>query len=68
MFGHAMSVVLGRKEEKQLITGAYTIANIYCRNCGEELGWKYLWAHDPKNRWKEGNFIIEKFKMIKEYN
>ncbi|KAL9432768.1 hypothetical protein AB3S75_027731 [Citrus x aurantiifolia] len=67
MFSNAMNVVLGRKEDKQMITGIYTIAKIYCSNCGEELGWHYLRAYDLKQKWKEGNFILEKFKMLKEY-
>jgi hypothetical protein len=61
-----MNVVLGRREEKTLISGIYTVASIYCSKCGQELGWHYLRAHDPKNRYKEGNFIIEKLKMLKE--
>ncbi|KAK9199571.1 hypothetical protein WN944_014763 [Citrus x changshan-huyou] len=67
MFSNAMNVVLGRKEDKQMITGIYTIAKIYCSNCGQELGWHYLRAYDLKQKWKEGNFILEKFKMLKEY-
>ncbi|KAH7557079.1 hypothetical protein JRO89_XS11G0043200 [Xanthoceras sorbifolium] len=66
MFSYAMNIVLGRREEKHLISGVYTIANIYCSKCGKELGWHYLRAHDLKNRCKEGNFIIEKLKMLKE--
>ncbi|KAK0593660.1 hypothetical protein LWI29_026648 [Acer saccharum] len=66
MFQYAMNVVLGRREEKKLMTGVYTIANIYCGKCGQELGWHYLRAHDPKQKYKEGNFILEKLKMIKE--
>ncbi|KAL5800863.1 hypothetical protein ACOSQ3_032495 [Xanthoceras sorbifolium] len=35
-------------EEKQLISGVYTIANIYCSKCSQELGWYYPRAHDLK--------------------
>ncbi|KAL5736966.1 hypothetical protein ACOSQ2_031754 [Xanthoceras sorbifolium] len=59
------SLKLIKREEKRLIYGVYTIANIYCSKCGQELGWHYLRAHDLKNRCKEGNFIIEKLKMLK---
>ncbi|KAJ0102674.1 hypothetical protein Patl1_05226 [Pistacia atlantica] len=67
MFAQAMNVVLGRREDKKMLTGVYTIANIYCGKCGEELGWQYLQAHDFKQKFKEGSFIIEKLKMIKVY-
>ncbi|CAI0452541.1 unnamed protein product [Linum tenue] len=67
MFSHVMNAVLGQKEEKQLMTGVFTIASIYCSRCGEGLGWKYVLAHDMKQKYKEGNFILEKSKLAKEY-
>ncbi|KAL5736821.1 hypothetical protein ACOSP7_031275 [Xanthoceras sorbifolium] len=48
----------GEREEKQLIFGVYTIANIHCSKFCQEMGWHYLRARDLKNRFKEGNFII----------
>ncbi|KAL5736967.1 hypothetical protein ACOSP7_031432 [Xanthoceras sorbifolium] len=53
-------------EDKMMITGSYTIANINCCKCGEELGWKYLRAHEPTQKYKEGNFVLENSKMIKD--
>lgn len=67
MFAQAMNVVLGRREDKKMLTGVYTIAHVYCSKCGEELGWQYLHAHDFTQKFKEGSFILEKLKMIKEY-
>ncbi|WCJ32469.1 Yippee family putative zinc-binding protein [Euphorbia peplus] len=63
LFSHVMNVVLGRKEEKQMMTGKYSIAGINCSKCGEELGWKYVAAFDPKQRYKEGHFVLEKLKI-----
>ncbi|XVE58320.1 hypothetical protein DITRI_Ditri04bG0160800 [Diplodiscus trichospermus] len=67
LFQHAMNIVLGPKKDKQLMTGVFSIANIYCSKCGEELGWKYVQAYDLKNRFKEGKFVLEKLKMVQEY-
>ncbi|KAK6250786.1 Yippee/Mis18/Cereblon - like 3 [Theobroma cacao] len=67
MFLHAMNIVLGPKQDRQLITGLYTTADIYCSKCGEELGWKYVQAYDLQNRFKEGKFILEKLKMVEEH-
>ncbi|PON72015.1 Yippee/Mis18-like [Parasponia andersonii] len=67
LFSHAMNITLGPKRDKQLITGVFTIADIYCRGCGEELGWKYITAHDATQRYKEGKFIIEISKIAKLY-
>ncbi|KAK2992777.1 hypothetical protein RJ640_023290 [Escallonia rubra] len=66
-FSHAMNIVVGQKEEKQLMTGHFTIADIYCSKCGEVLGWKYLRAYDARQKFKEGKFIMEKAKILKEY-
>ncbi|KAK4770257.1 hypothetical protein SAY87_030789 [Trapa incisa] len=66
-FSDAMNIVYGKKEHRQLMSGSFTIAPIYCSNCGEELGWKYLRADVDKQKFKEGKFVIEKSKIIKEY-
>jgi len=49
------------------MTGVYTIAGIFCSNCGEELGWKYLQAYEARQKFKEGKFIIETAKIAKDY-
>ncbi|TKY68769.1 yippee protein [Spatholobus suberectus] len=67
MFSHARNIVIGPKQERSLITGAYAVAGIFCNNCGEELGWKYLQAYDARQKFKEGKFIIETAKIVKEY-
>ncbi|KAK7386236.1 hypothetical protein VNO78_26304 [Psophocarpus tetragonolobus] len=67
LFSHARNIVYGPKQERNLITGLYTIADIFCSKCGEELGWKYLHASETREKFKEGKFIIEKAKILKEY-
>ncbi|KAG2708514.1 hypothetical protein I3760_05G197000 [Carya illinoinensis] len=67
LFSHAMNIIVGRKEDRKLITGAYSVADIYCCNCGEILGWKYLRVYEVKQKFKEGKFIIETAKIAREY-
>ncbi|KAK4571128.1 hypothetical protein RGQ29_029811 [Quercus rubra] len=67
LFSHAMNIIVGQKEDRKLITGLYTIADIYCCNCGEVLGWKYLRSYDVRHKNKEGKFIIERARISKEY-
>ncbi|CAN1812846.1 Protein yippee-like At4g27740 [Linum perenne] len=67
MFSDVMNVVLGPKVEKKLLTGTYLIADLRCSSCGQGLGWKYLVAYDAKQKYKEGNFILEISKLIKQY-
>ncbi|XP_015886641.1 protein yippee-like At4g27740 [Ziziphus jujuba] len=58
-FSHAMNILVGKREDRKLITGVYTVADIYCSNCGEALGWKFIRAYEVKQKFKEGRFIIE---------
>lgn len=62
-----MNIALGQTKEKQLITGLYNVADVYCKSCDEVLGWKYIRAYDAANSSKEGKFIIEQMKVAKEY-
>ena len=37
-----MNITLGPKEERLLMTGLHTVADIYCTCCNTVLGWKYV--------------------------
>ncbi|KAL5160799.1 Protein yippee-like [Glycine soja] len=65
LFSHAMNIILGPKEDRQLITGLHTVADVYCSDCGEELGWKYIKAYEETQKYKEGKCVLETFKIIK---
>jgi hypothetical protein len=39
---HRVNVTWGPKEERLLITGVHTVADIYCTSCNTVLGWKYV--------------------------
>ncbi|KAF3672980.1 Protein yippee-like [Capsicum annuum] len=66
LFDLVRNIVIGTKEERQLLTGLHTIAEIYCANCNEELGWKYERAVEPSQKYKEGKFILEESKIVKD--
>lgn len=66
LFAHAMNIVIGPKEDRQLVTGLHTVADIYCCDCREVLGWKYERAFEVSQKYKEGKYILEKSKIVKE--
>lgn len=66
LFSHVMNITVGVKEDRQLITGLHTVADVYCGDCREVLGWKYERAYEPTQKYKEGKFILEKSKIVKE--
>ena len=62
LFTHVVNVSMGPKENRTLITGLHTVADIYCNVCESVLGWKYLEAFEEAQKYKENKFIIEKRK------
>ncbi|CAN4099959.1 unnamed protein product [Withania somnifera] len=65
LFAHVKNIVVGTKEEKHLTTGLHTIADIYCSNCNEVLGWKYQHAVQPSQKYKKGNSYSRSPKLLK---
>lgn len=41
------------------MTGAHTVGDISCAQCGSVLGWKYVAAEEEGQRYKVGKFILE---------
>lgn len=66
LFSHAMNIILGPKEDSRLITGVHTIADVYCSECGELLGWKYWKAYEESQKYKEGKIVLENRKIVED--
>ncbi|XP_022739017.1 protein yippee-like At4g27745 isoform X1 [Durio zibethinus] len=66
LFSHAMNIVVGPKEDRHLLTGLHTVADIFCADCRKVLGWKYERAYEASQKYKEGKFILEKAMIVKE--
>ncbi|KAJ6748737.1 PROTEIN YIPPEE-LIKE [Salix purpurea] len=52
LFSHAMNIVVGPKEDRNLTTGLHTVADISCADCQEVLGWKYERAYEVSQKYK----------------
>lgn len=44
-------MTLGPKEDRLLITGLHTVADIHCTTCGTVLGWKYEYAFEESQKY-----------------
>jgi len=62
----ATNVKLGRKEDRSLLTGVHSVADVFCLGCDERLGWFYHKAADHLQKYKEGKFLLEREKLVKE--
>jgi hypothetical protein len=61
-----MNIKVGQKEDRQLMTGLYTVADVYCCECNEVLGFKYERAYEETQKYKERKYFIEESKIVKE--
>ncbi|KAH7923146.1 yippee-domain-containing protein [Leucogyrophana mollusca] len=62
----AVNVKLGKKEDRPLLTGVHTVADVFCVGCNDRLGWYYHKAADYSQKYKEGKYLLEREKLIKE--
>lgn len=62
----SVNVMQGPCEDRLLITGLHTVCDIQCTTCGSVLGWKYETAYEESQKYKEGKYILEKAKVLKE--
>ncbi|KAL6867277.1 hypothetical protein ACP4OV_015301 [Aristida adscensionis] len=61
-----VNICLGPNEDRYLITGLHTVNDIYCSCCQQLLGWRYEKAYDESQKYKEGKFILERARMVKD--
>ena len=54
---------MGPQERRRLATGIHTVCDIFCSVCKEYLGWFYVEAMEQSEKYKIGNFILERQKV-----
>ncbi|KAI3986753.1 hypothetical protein MKX01_014291 [Papaver californicum] len=64
LFNTAVNVIVGTQEERMMLSGLHTVADIYCCSCGQIVGWKYEAAHDKSQKYKEGKFVLERGRIV----
>ncbi|KAL5568544.1 hypothetical protein UlMin_025119 [Ulmus minor] len=64
LFSKVVNVSLGEKEDRMMITGLHTVADIFCVGCGSIVGWKYETAHEKNQKYKEGKSVLERIKIL----
>ncbi|PPQ92993.1 hypothetical protein CVT25_000194 [Psilocybe cyanescens] len=47
-------------------TGVHTVADVFCLGCNDRLGWFYHKAADHSQKYKEGKYLLEREKLVKE--
>lgn len=47
---------LGTREDRTLLTGLHTVADLLCSTCETSLGWMYIKAPNGDQQYKEGEY------------
>ncbi|XP_020205635.1 protein yippee-like [Cajanus cajan] len=63
LFSKVVNVSAGVNEDRQMLTGMHTVADIFCVGCGSIVGWKYETAHEKGQKYKEGKSVLERYKV-----
>ncbi|KAL7675296.1 hypothetical protein ACOME3_001559 [Neoechinorhynchus agilis] len=58
--------VTGSMEKMVMMTGAFLIRAVYCTICKEKVGWKYEYAEQIDQQYKEGRSVLEAL-HVEEY-
>uniref|UniRef100_A0A1D1ZJN4 Protein yippee-like n=1 Tax=Anthurium amnicola TaxID=1678845 RepID=A0A1D1ZJN4_9ARAE len=66
LFKRVVNICLGPSEERRLLTGLHAVNDIYCSCCQQILGWRYEKAYEENQKYKEGKYILEKTRLLKD--
>lgn len=42
LYSYRVNVTVGVKEDRMMMTGLHTVADIFCVKCGSIVGWTYV--------------------------
>ena len=63
LFADCLNVTLGPAESRMLTTGLHVVADTFCMNCEQMVGWKYHEAFEASEKYKIGKYIVERGRM-----
>jgi len=65
LYSEMSNIVQGPSEERSLLTGIHTVADVSCLSCKTVVGWKYIAANDKAQKYKTGKYIVEQRRIMK---
>ncbi|KAL9231433.1 hypothetical protein vseg_006664 [Gypsophila vaccaria] len=64
LFNKVVNVTVGEADDRLMMTGMHTVADIFCVGCGSIVGWTYETAHEKSQKYKEGKSVLERYKVF----
>ena len=49
LFNHYWNMHTGIPDDRELLSGLHTVADLYCNICGQNIGWKYVSIINTRN-------------------
>ncbi|KAL2931897.1 hypothetical protein RDABS01_037307 [Bienertia sinuspersici] len=65
---YRVNVTVGPEEDRLMMSGVHTVADIFCCGCGQLLGWKYMEAREKHQKYKEGKVVLERWRINEDSN
>jgi len=65
LFERACNVEPSIMEDRALMTGLHTVADLSCIRCHSYVGWFYVWAQESSQQYKIDKVILEKAQLKK---
>jgi hypothetical protein len=59
LFKDVRNIIVSQIEIKDMTTGKHIVRDVFCKLCKSRLGWTYEMAIPEKQRYKEGQYILE---------
>ncbi|KAK8643784.1 hypothetical protein V6N13_013063 [Hibiscus sabdariffa] len=59
-----VNITVGALEERMMLSGMHTVADIFCCCCGQIVGWKYEAVYEKSQKYKEGKFVLERGRIV----
>lgn len=59
LFNHVANLTYSAPYVRMMITGRHFVNDVSCKRCGAHLGWKYEYAFEDPQTYKEGKIILE---------
>ncbi|KAE8681086.1 Protein yippee-like [Hibiscus syriacus] len=64
LFNNVVNITVGALEERLMLSGMHTVADVFCCCCGQIVGWKYEAAHEKGQKYKEGKVVLERGRIV----
>ena len=66
LFHKVVNLTFSEVQDRVMLTGRHKVRDVSCKNCDAKLGWKYEYATEEEQRYKEGRVILERARVIEK--